>query len=99
MTTALAKAIIKQCNDVSAVMKSLSHPVRLKILCLLMERERSVNELTELCDVSQSAMSQLLQRMKDEGVVSPRREHNFVYYSVADEKLIKLLRAIRDIYC
>jgi ArsR family transcriptional regulator len=99
MTTNLTKAIIKQCDSVSAVMKSLSHPVRLKILCQIMDQERSVNELTEFCKISQSAMSQFLGRMKEEGVVTCRREHHFVYYSVADKKLIKLLQAIKEIYC
>jgi DNA-binding transcriptional ArsR family regulator len=73
--------------------------VRLKILCQIMERERSVNELTEFCEISQSAMSQVLSRMKTEGMVVSRREHNFVYYSVADKKVLKLLQAIKEIYC
>lgn len=99
MSAALTKAILKKCDAVSAVLKSLSHPVRLKILCQIMERERSVNELTEFCEISQSAMSQFLNRMKAEGLVTSRREHNFVYYGVADQKLIELLKAIKEIYC
>ncbi len=95
----LTKAILQQCQPVSQVLKSLSHPVRLKILCQLMERERSVNELTEFCDISQSAMSQFLNRMKSEGIVVSRRDQNFVFYDVADPKLSKLLKAIREIYC
>lgn len=99
MSTALTKAILKRCDSVSAVLKSLSHPVRLKILCQIMERERSVNELTEFCEISQSAMSQFLKRMKTEGLLISRREHSFVFYSVSDKKLIKLLQAIKEIYC
>lgn len=95
----VTKAILKQCDIVSQVLKSLSHPVRLKILCQLIEKERSVNELTEFCGISQSAMSQFLGRMKDEGILDSRREHNFVYYSVADAKLVQLLQAIKEIYC
>ncbi|MGK5085584.1 metalloregulator ArsR/SmtB family transcription factor [Bdellovibrionota bacterium FG-1] len=98
MTTSVTKAILKQCDEVSDLLKSLSHPVRLKILCQVMERERSVNELTEFCDISQSAMSQFLNRMKNEGILTSRREHNFVYYAVADQKLIQLMRAIKEIY-
>jgi ArsR family transcriptional regulator len=94
-----AKAILKQCELVSGVLKSLSHPVRLKILCRILDQERSVNELTEFCGISQSAMSQFLNRMKTEGIVVSRREHNFVYYSVADKKLVRLLQALKEIYC
>lgn len=99
MSSPLAQAILRQCDDVSQMMKSLSHPVRLKILCNLLDGERNVNELTELCDISQSAMSQFLKRMKTEGLVHSRRSQQFVYYSVADEKFAKLLRAIKEIYC
>jgi len=80
-------------------MKSLSHSVRLKILCCLLEQEQSVNTLAETCDISQPAMSQFLKRMKAEGIVSSRREQTFSYYSIADKNLLKLLRAVRDIYC
>lgn len=99
MSMTLTRAILKKCEAVSASLKSVSHPVRLKILCQLLERERSVNELKEFCGISQSAMSQFLNRMKVEGLVSSRRERNFVYYGVADQKLTQLLQAIKEIYC
>lgn len=99
MNNVVTKAILKQCDVVSAILKALSHPVRLKILCHIMERERSVNELTEFCEISQSAMSQFLNRMKAEGIVVSRREHHFIYYSVADKRLMRLLKEIKEIYC
>lgn len=95
----LSKAILDQCESVSQVLKSLSHPVRLKVLCQVIERERTVSELTEFCGISQSAMSQFLGRMKDEGIVESRRDWNQVYYKMADPKLVRLLRAIKEIYC
>jgi ArsR family transcriptional regulator len=96
---ALTKAILRKCDDVSRIMKSLSHPVRLKILCCVLEQEQGVNDLAEFCEVSQSAMSQFLKRMKAEGVLTSRRDHNFVFYSISDKKLLELLRAIKGIYC
>lgn len=99
MNHEVGKAILRKCDAVSQTLKSLSHPVRLKVLCHLLEHERSVNELTEFCEISQSAMSQFLNRMKNEGLVTSRREHNFVYYAFADKKLIKLLQAVKDLYC
>ncbi len=99
MTVVATRALLKQCEVVSSVLKSLSHPVRLKILCHILEGERSVNELTEFCEISQSAMSQFLGRMKTEGVVTARREQQFVYYSVADKKLVRLLQSLKEIYC
>lgn len=93
------KAIVEQCEDVSQVLKSLSHPVRLKVLCQVIEQERTVGELTEFCGISQSAMSQFLGRMKVDGMLSARREGHHVYYGVADSKLLKLLKALKEIYC
>jgi ArsR family transcriptional regulator len=99
MKAAVSKALWKQCDLVSGVLKSLSHPVRLKILCQLLDQERTVNDLTEQCGISQSAMSQFLGRMKDEGILSSRREAHFVFYSVSEPKLIRLLQSLKEIYC
>lgn len=99
MTAPLAKAILGQCEEVSRTMKSLSYPARLKILCELMDGEHTAGELTEAAELSQSAASQLLARMKGEGVLECRRDGTRVYYKVADKKLSRLLKAIKDIYC
>lgn len=99
MNAPTSKAILKKCDSVSGIMKALSHPTRLKILCHIMERERSVNELAEFCESSQSAMSQFLNRMKAEGMLTARREHNFIYYAIADKKLVQLLHSVKEIYC
>ena len=93
------KEILIKCNEVSQVLKSLSHPVRLKVLCSVLETEKSVNELTDFCEIPQSAMSQFLSRMKGEGILSSRKEGTYVYYGLADPKIKKLLKSIKDIYC
>ncbi|MBS1958163.1 MAG: winged helix-turn-helix transcriptional regulator [Bdellovibrionales bacterium] len=95
----MTKAILQKCDEVSQVLKSLSHPVRLKVLCQVIDGEKSVNELTEFCEISQSAMSQFLNRMRSEGVVESRKEGTSVYYSIANPKLIRLLRSVKEIYC
>jgi DNA-binding transcriptional ArsR family regulator len=91
--------LTRKCDEVSAVLKSLSHPVRLKVLCAMIDQELTVSELTEFAGISQSAMSQFLARLKAEGVVSSRREGNFMYYTLADEKLKALIHALRGIFC
>lgn len=94
-----SKVLVQKCDLIAQALKSLGHPVRLKILCELIASEKTVGELTEFCEISQSAMSQFLNRMKEEGLVKSRRDSTFVFYSVADHKLIQLLRAIKEIYC
>lgn len=80
------------------MLRSLSHPTRLKILCRLMDSESSVNELTDLCKISQATMSQFLSRMKAEGILDCRRESQFVYYSIKDKRVILLMQAMHEIF-
>ena len=94
--------ILKKCNQVSQVLRSISHPVRLRVLCQLAESEMSVNELTRFCGISQSAMSQFLSRMKAEGLLQSRRERQKIFYFLEKSRsheLGKLLIAIKGIYC
>ncbi len=91
--------ILEKCDEVSQVLKSLSHPVRLKVLCQVLESDKSVNQLTDFCEIQQSAMSQFLLRMKKEGLLTSRKEGTFVFYGLADVKIKKLLKSIKEIYC
>lgn len=99
MKTVSMNEIVQSCNEVSQVLKSLSHPVRLKVLCSVLEGERTVTELIEFCEIQQSGMSQFLQRMKNEGLLESRKEGTRVYYGLADPKIKKLLKSIKEIYC
>ena len=99
MNRSVTKEIFKKCEEVSSILSSLSHPTRLKILCALIDGEKTVTELTEICDVSQPAMSQFLTRMKEEGMITSRKEGQKAYYSVLEKRLLKLLVAIKESYC
>lgn len=91
--------LAKRAKEVSAVLKQLAHPDRLKVLCGLTESEKTVSELVEYSKASQSWVSQCLARMKLEGMVDSRKEANFVYYRISDPKIKELLRAIYKTYC
>ena len=95
----VAQNIARKCEDVAAVLASLAHPVRLKILSRLAGQERTVNDLTAHCGTSQSAMSQFLKRMKAEGLVAARRDGQRIYYRIHSKDLHRLMRALSDIYC
>jgi hypothetical protein len=99
MANVSMEKMVDRCDEVSRVLKVLSHPDRLKVLCFLMEEEKSVGDLTEFCGISQSAMSQFLIRMKNEGVLKSEREGVKTYYSIFDPNLKKLVRSLKDIYC
>lgn len=88
-----------QCHDVSLVMKALAHPQRLMIMCHLGEGEKNVGELLDLCEVSQSQLSQFLNRMQREKLLKIRKDGHYVYYSIADKNVLKLIQSMQKIFC
>ena len=91
--------LARQAVEVSATLKTLAHPVRLKILCSLVEGEKTVSEIIAYCGASQSWVSQFLGRMRLEGLVEARKEGNFSRYRIADPQLRELMSSIYRIYC
>jgi len=89
----------KQCEKVSSILKTLSHPQRLLILCELVESPLTVSDLEHRCQASQSQISQFLSRMKLENLVASSRDGHHVVYSIADSKILKLVQAMKRIYC
>ena len=91
--------IKKSCEEVCLILKSLSHPQRLLIMGHLLDGPKTVGELVELCEASQSQMSQFLTRMKFEGLVSSAKDGKYQVYSLADKRLIRLMKTIQAEYC
>lgn len=84
----------------TAMLKALSNENRLLVLCLLMQRgEMSVGAILEHIPLSQSALSQHLGRMRDEGLVAFRRESQTLYYRIADPAVEKIIATLKSIYC
>ncbi len=86
-------------EDVAALLKHLSHPQRLLILCSLAEGEKSVGEIENACGASQSAVSQFLKGMRLEGLIEARRDGKQVYYSIVDPKIFELMKSLYSIFC
>ncbi len=91
--------IKRSCVEVSQILKALAHPQRLMILSNLLQGEKTVTDLIETCEASQSQISHFLTRMKLEGLVKANRDGRFVYYSVADKRLFQLMKTIQNEYC
>ncbi len=88
-----------KCVEVSAIMKAIAHPQRLMLMCHLAEGEKNVSELLDLCEISQSQLSQFLNRMQREKLLKVRRDGNFSYYSIADKNITKLIQSMQKIFC
>ena len=78
-------------EDASRSLKAISHPLRLKILCVLGKGEMSVQQILKIVGTTQSNVSQHLCLLKDKGVVRSRKDANRVYYSVKDDTIKKIL--------
>ncbi|MFD2167012.1 ArsR/SmtB family transcription factor [Thalassotalea euphylliae] len=93
------KAFRQQASEASDYLKRLSHPVRLMVLCALIENEKSVSELIEISQISQSALSQHLAILRQHRLVSTRREAQVIYYQLADKNCIKIIDVLQQLFC
>lgn len=85
--------------EAAGLMKALGNENRLMILCLLSEGERSVGELNDVVPLSQSALSQQLARLREQGIVRTRRESQTVYYRLAPGPVDRIIHLLHDLYC
>jgi ArsR family transcriptional regulator len=93
------KTMRRHAGEAAALMRALSHEARLLVLCELVTAERSAGELVERSGLSQSALSQHLAKLRDEGLVATRREGQSIHYRIADPKAARVLRVLHEIYC
>ena len=83
----------------SRALKAISHPLRLKILCMLGEEEASVQDIVSMVGTSQSNISQHLTLLRDKDVLTSRRDANRVFYRVGDSRTLKLISMMQDVFC
>jgi ArsR family transcriptional regulator len=81
----------------ASVCRALNDAKRLLLMYALADRPRSVRELAELLEVSQSNISQHLAVLRDRGLVDATREANRVIYSLRDKRVIKAIDLLRGV--
>lgn len=81
------------------LLKALANPQRLRVLCLLLEGERSVGQINEQVRLSQSALSQHLGVLREQNLVATRREAQTVFYSVAEGPVHDIIQILHGIFC
>lgn len=90
----------KKAGEVSNLLKAMANARRLMVLCKLIEYgEMTVGDLAQEVALSQSALSQHLARMREEGLVAFRRESQTMWYRVADPRTEQLLASLYTIFC
>ena len=93
------KSMRRHAGEAAAMMAALSHEARLRVLCDLVGGERMAGELVQRSGLSQSALSQHLAKLREEGLVATRREGQAIYYRIADSDAARILGVLHDIYC
>ena len=86
-------------EQAALVMKAMSHPLRLKILCVLGDQEVSVQDIVDSVGTSQSNISQHLAILRDKGVLRTRKDANRVFYRIGDPRTLSLLGMMREVFC
>lgn len=81
------------------ILQALANPNRLMILCTLVEGEASVSAINQRVPLSQSALSQHLARLRQEGLVATRRDGQTIFYRIDDDDVLSLMGKLYELYC
>ena len=86
-------------ENLSSLLKSISHPIRLKILCLLQEKELTVGEIRNEVKTTNANISQHLSILRNQGIIDFRKDSNFIYNRIADQRVTELMKTMRNLFC
>jgi ArsR family transcriptional regulator, virulence genes transcriptional regulator len=86
--------------ELADILRALANERRLMILCKLVEwGEANVTSLAEAVGLSQSALSQHLAKMREEGLVAFRRQSQTLWYRIADPRIEQLFASLHQLFC
>lgn len=92
-------AMKRNASDAVSLLKGLANESRLMIMCVLSEGEISVGQLNQRIQLSQSALSQHLAVLREQGLVQTRRESQTIYYRLADSAALEIIELLHKAYC
>ena len=81
------------------LLKALSNPDRLLLLCQLSQGERTVSELETLLGIQQPTLSQQLAVLRREGLVDTRREGKQIYYRICSPAALAVIDTLYQLFC
>ena len=93
------EAVRRHAEEAAAMLRALSHEARLKVLCELVGGERSAGQLVATAGLSQSALSQHLAKLREEGIVETRRDGQTIFYRLGDPHVARVLDTLHELYC
>jgi len=93
------EAMQTKAKEATIFLKTMAHPERLLVLCQLIDGEIGAGDLSDKSDLSQSAFSQQLRVLRDQKFVKTRKDAQQVFYSIADDRVKKVLGVMLDTFC
>ncbi len=89
---------ISKVDKIADLLKNFSNPNKLKILCYIWQENKNVSEIIKNVWVSQSMVSQILNKMKLEKILSSEKKWKEIFYKISDEKIIELIKGLKHIF-
>lgn len=86
-------------EQLAELLKSIAHPIRLKILCLLQEKEMTVGDIRKEVRTTHANVSQHLAILRSHGIIDFRRDANFICNRISDRRITELIRTMRQLFC
>lgn len=86
-------------EHVAALLKTMSHPIRMRILCLLQDKELTVGDLRSEVKTSNANVSQHLTILRNKQIIASRKEANYIYNRIADERILELISTMKNLFC
>ena len=99
MDTNIVNDIAENAKQSEKLLKSISNQYRLMILCHLGDQQLSVSQLNDKIDISQSALSQHLAKLRKEELVATTRDSQTIYYRVANPVALKIIKVLYEEFC
>ncbi len=90
---------IREVEELAGLLKAMSHPIRLKILCLLQDSELSVSGIREQVKTTNANISQHLNILRNQGIIDYRRDANFIYNRISDQRINELIKTLQRLFC
>ncbi len=84
---------------ITGLLKAMAHPIRLQILCLLQEKELSVSDLLAVVQTTNGNISQHLTILRNQGIINCRKDANFIYNRIADQRVLRLMASLQSLFC
>jgi ArsR family transcriptional regulator len=89
----------QEVDKIAGLLKTMAHPIRLKILCLLLDEEMTVGEIRDQVKTTNANVSQHLTILRNKDIISFRKEANFIYNMISDGRMYELISTMKKLFC